>query len=323
MARKLYVHVGPRKTATSAIQYALTQHDNSVVIYPKVGLWRDYSHHGLVYKFFDEENFASGVEGTTEELFEKVGVETRGSDRNVVISSEALEFRDTGAFIRALLPYVSATPIEVEILVSCREHFARAASWYNQRVRALKVSEKRNPDKFLEAKAAEMCYAPLVRKLCQTGFPVTVMNYHPSENWLARFLMHLGFAQDQIPDNRSKLVSMSPKALIVGLAVNDAVRSKDTKRKILKAFGKMPNFRSSSKFIFGREASAIADRYFSVDRDFLLEEYGISLTPPDFASLENELRINSEDLADIAAVANGLGDPGQKIVKYARQYLAS
>ncbi|HTW31951.1 MAG TPA: hypothetical protein VMD76_09745 [Candidatus Sulfotelmatobacter sp.] len=51
MARKLFVHVGPRKTATSAIQDCLRRHDNSIVIYPKVGLEGPGCHHGLVYAF--------------------------------------------------------------------------------------------------------------------------------------------------------------------------------------------------------------------------------------------------------------------------------
>ena len=52
MPRTLYLHVGPRKTGTSALQHILRNHDNSIVVYPKVGLWGDGSHHGLVFRFF-------------------------------------------------------------------------------------------------------------------------------------------------------------------------------------------------------------------------------------------------------------------------------
>jgi hypothetical protein len=39
------------KTGTSAIQYVLQEHDNSVVIYPKGGLWAGGSQRNLIFNF--------------------------------------------------------------------------------------------------------------------------------------------------------------------------------------------------------------------------------------------------------------------------------
>ena len=323
MPKTLYVHIGPRKTATKAIQEFLGKHDNSVVVYPKVGLFDPGSHHGLVFKFFGEERRGKPLKGKNiDRLLQKIADEARESDKSVVFSSEALESRDVGAFIRAVLPYVGCDPANVEIILACREHFARTASWYNHRMRAARGGEQRSdPDKFLRENAEEICYAPLVRKFRDTGFKVAVMNYHPSGTWIERFFTHLGFSPDQIPRGNARHVGLSPKALIAKLATNKAVRSKDERQKYLHAFNEMSESHSASQFIFGREAASDADLIFSADRKFLLDEFGINIPRPDIETQENMLFINKDELEEIEAVAQKFGSEGQKIVEIARLYL--
>src|SRR5436305_2040836 len=75
-----------------------------------------------------------------------------------------------GAFIDALRPHVGGNSTAVELLVVYREHFARAASWYNHRIRA--VGETRTPDEFLNDLAPNLCYAPLLGELDRLGFKI-------------------------------------------------------------------------------------------------------------------------------------------------------
>jgi hypothetical protein len=322
MPKTLYVHIGPRKTATKAIQEFLGKHDNSVVTYPKVGLFDPGSHHGLVFKFFGEERRGKPLKGKSiERLLDKIGQETSDSDRNVVFSSEALETRDVGAFIRGVLPFTGCQPDNVEIVLATREHFARMASWYNHRMRAPRGGEQRSPpDKYLREHIQDICYEPLVRKFRQTGFKVTVMNYHPSETWIDRFFAHIGFS-GQIPQLNSRHVGLSPKALIAKLATNEAVRAKDERQKYLHAFNAMSESHATSQFIFGRDAAMETDRFFAADRKFLLDEFGISIPRPNIETQENMLFISQDELEEIEAVVQKFGLEGQDIAKIARRYL--
>jgi hypothetical protein len=161
----------------------------------------------------------------------------------------------------------------------------------------------------------------LVRRLRETGFNITAMNYHPSEGWVKRFMMHIGFAEDQIPEIPRELVSNSPKLMIVNLALKRLVATRWYRASYIKPFRAMPGSRSPSRFVFGRDAAVAADRIFSADRQFLKEEFGIEIAPPDFTAETNALYITADDLADIAAVAAGLGPKGDAIVEFARQYV--
>ena len=328
MPRTLYLHVGPRKTGTSAIQGFLARHDNSVVFYPKLGGGGAGAHHELVRAF--SRKLARGRRRTArlERLFIKLEAEARHSHRNVVISSESLDMEeaDVGAFARALKRRLSG-PMEVEIIVACREHFARAASWYNKRMRGTGDDSQRNldqrrlPDEFLLSHAQEICYAPLVNRLRATGFKVTALNYHPPENWTQRFLLHIGFASDQIPEIGFRHVGLSTKALIANVAANRALASSSRRRDYLKAFKRMDESKSPSQFIFSRDCAKKADALFSGDRKFLEEEYGIRFNPPDPETAENMFYITKAELDEIAAAAMSVGSEGKDIAAYARRYL--
>src|SRR5580704_9053599 len=89
--RKLYVHVGPRKTATSAIQQMLLDHGNSAVCYPRVGLGGPANyrgHHALVFSHFGESRRSGYSKVDPSELFGAVRDEVREDNRNILISSE-------------------------------------------------------------------------------------------------------------------------------------------------------------------------------------------------------------------------------------------
>lgn len=317
MSRTLYVHVGPMKTGTSAIQHALRNHDNSVIVYPKVGLWDDGSHHGLVFKFFGEP-LGDRIEGGIDGLLEQIGKEAKDSERDVLISSETLADRDCERFIRAVLPHVTATRMEVEIVVACREHFSRASSLFNHRLRG---GNPPDPDRFLTKHAAGMCYAPLIRKMRETSFRVVALDYHPSETWVARFFSHLGFPPERIPEGEIKRLALSPKGIIAKLAINRLRQSKEEKLRYFHRFKQMPESRAGSQFIFGRDAAAAAERHFSADRDFLSREFGIHFVAPQLGTQKNYLSINSDELSEIISIGRKLGPPGQEIIRFARQYL--
>jgi hypothetical protein len=98
----LFIHVGPPKTGTSAIQHLLRSHDDSVVIYPKTALWADGSHHNLAFNFYADFRWPEVVRIDTEAVFDQIAAQAHGTGRNIVISSERLLSTDIGRFITAL-----------------------------------------------------------------------------------------------------------------------------------------------------------------------------------------------------------------------------
>ena len=326
LSRKLFVHVGPRKTATTAIQHSLRRHDNSVVVYPKVGLKGPGNHHGLVHAYFGRGSTITSNRRdhtTAEKLLSKIALEARKSCLDVVISSETLEldWADVGLFIRALLPHVGCSQNDVEIIVACREHFSRAASWYNHRIRDRRGEQNIHPDEFLAETANAICYKPLIERLKETRFKVVPLSYHPSENWTDRFFRHIGFAENQIPRVAEKNRGLSTKALIAKLATNRAIRSDKKRKQYLDAFRGMSDFYGSSKFIFSRACARQVDVAFSEDRGYLLNECGIRLNPPDLGTIENAFFINPVDLEEIALAASRVGREAAQITRFAREYL--
>src|SRR5438046_7962287 len=85
--RKLYLHVGPPKTATSTIQHILKTHDNAVVLYPAKGIAGGCGHAGLVRAVYGDAARPRNQE-LAHRMFSDVGSQIRNSNLDVVISSE-------------------------------------------------------------------------------------------------------------------------------------------------------------------------------------------------------------------------------------------
>lgn len=321
--RKLYVHVGPMKTGTTAVQSVLREHDNSVVIYPRGFLYAG-AHHPLVFNFFgDSRAKRTGLVDFHEPL-EEIRTLTTGNDRNLLISSEALvpmawqpHRIEPGALIRALLPYAGVEESDVEILATCREHFSWAASTYNQR---LKGSETSGPDEFLRRFAGALCFAPILRSLERSGFRVTAMNYHPSESWVERFLTYVGFPPQAIPQTENLNTSLTPSGLILKLAANRSLPGGKTSRKLRRKLLSTPEFAAPSQFIFGGDAVRAAEEIFSEDRRILAGEYAIDLPQPDLDA-PNMFFVSPQDLETIENFARSLGVDERAIVGAAREFV--
>ncbi len=319
--RRLFIHAGPPKTGSSAVQHIFRTHDIPSVMYPKVGLWADGSHHNLMLNFYRDFNRPEVTQTDIHEMFEAIGADARRTSHNMLISSEGLVARDVGALIRALLPYLGGARWEPEILIVCREHFEICASSYNQRVKDAVVLERRGPDDFLAED--RFAYAPIVRKLRASGFPVTALNYHPAEDFVQRFLSHIGVSDARPIDNERRNISLSVKGLIATLAANNVAQTAADRHRCDSAIRRLRPFFAPSGFIFGREAAEAAELRFRDDRRFLSDEFGIELPSGDLAARQNGFFIDRRELEEIAAVTRDLGPEGSAIVAFASRYLRS
>lgn len=321
MDRILYIHVGPPKTGTTAVQDVLRVHDNAVVIYPQAGRWADGSHHNLVFNFFRDYGRSATVQEEIEALFGHIVAEAGQSDRNVLISSEVLFGRKRAAdFIQALLARLGPD-FRAEILFVARDHFERAASVYNQRVKDAVFRERRDPDEFLTQQAGALCYENTLRRLKATQLGLSVLNYHPAHDFVARFLMHVGFSENQIATPPMRNISLSPKSLLATLAANRIAANAEARDRIVGALRNMPGGYAPSQFVFGADAVLAAEKEFAPDRAFLREEFGIEFPANRAAHGTGILRISEEESADISVALSGLGAEGAEILEAMRAYL--
>jgi hypothetical protein len=320
--RTLFLHIGPAKTGTSAIQHVLSHHDSSVVVYPRPGRWKDGSHHNLVYNFFRDYRRPEILREDASELFSKVAEEVRRSDRNIVISSETLEGRDIRAFANGLLDSLDLSAMRVEIVLVAREHFEWSASLYNQRVKDPTHAETADPDDYLIHRTDPPPFAALTRNVAATGFDVSLINYHPAETLVCRFLSHVGFPRDVASTARRLNVSLGRMELVALLAANRVSLSAEQRRKIGLVLQKLPRRPLPPNLVFCADAAMRADTRFTEDRNFVRDKFGIALPVPRWTATAEGLYIEDRDVAQMVSVVEPFGEDGRRILAATEMFRA-
>lgn len=305
------------------MQHFLQRHNNSVVIYPKVGLWADGSHHNLILNYFGEYTRPEVVREDAAGLLARIGEEARRSDRDIVISSEILAGRKDVVGFSAALERELGEPLRVEIVAVVREHFERAASAYNQRVKDAVTGEKRDPDAFLAAHKQGLGYLNMLRRLRKMGLDVCALNYHPAEDCVQRVLARFGFGQESVSSYPLPVrnASWSRPALIATLAANRVAVSPEERNKFTAALRRMPGFYAPAGAIFSADAIFEADRVFAKDRDFLLRRFGIEVHLPDPLQDRAPFVIDGMEFTNVCKVALMFGNFGEKIIEGVKPYV--
>jgi len=325
------VHVGPPKTGTSTIQSILAQHDNSSVVYPKVGLAGPGAHHNLVWNCQGQGGRQQFVRQDLPELLKQISDVCRCSTLDIVVSSETLlPVGRTGKqlgqrvkdFIDRILPHTGCRAEDVEILIGCREHFDRAASHYSELVKLrLENAIESTPDEYLDDFARRLCYFEKLLELEKTGYRVKALNYHPRHTWIARFFSYIGFSEEKIPEHRSMHIALSPKALIAKLSANRVLDTDKEVEEFMRRLRKCGNFHAYSQFIFGRVAATRAEQLFMRDRKNLEGEYSITLRAPGGSEQVNRFFVSAAELEEIAAITRSMGAKGGHLLAEVSRFL--
>jgi hypothetical protein len=254
-------------------------------------------------------------------MLDAIAREAGASSCNVVISSEALADQSRiGDFARDLQSRLGSE-FCVRFLFVAREHCARAASLYNQEVKDFLFHERRDPGAYLTDRATQFVYAPILRRLKSTGFAVDVLSFHPSEGFVVRFLTHVGFPADRLPQSDLRNISLSKKMLIAMLALNREIESAEAAGIYGDALRKMKGRFSAFPVIFEREAIAAVAHRFAADREYLSREFNIELPPAALAAEPHALRISEHEFADIAGALKGIGPKSKRILERIRPYV--
>jgi hypothetical protein len=320
--RKLFIHVGPAKTGTTAIQEVLRSYEGEDLLYPRVGLWSDGAHHNLVSNFFGDYARPEVEKQDPTAMLTEIAQLAAGRSGNVLISSEGLAHRDVSSFASALLHHLrSAGEWELQVLYVCRDHFGRGASLYNQAVKDGVRRMAISPDEYLKRSAQIICYAPTLRRLRDSGLPVVAMNYHPSASFVPRFFAHIGISQWQELGNQSRNVSLSTKGLIALLAANRVAESADDRARYFSALCKLRNMWASSTDIFSPGAKVDANSTFAIDRSAVENEFGVSLPTPTNLEEPSQFQLAKSELEEIASLVRPLGDEGTAIIEVARAFV--
>ena len=321
MARTLYLHLGPAKTGTSAVQYILSRHDSSIAFYPRVGLWPDGSHHNLVLNFLEDYQRPDLVRNDPQAMLVQIGEAARASSRDIVISSEILAGSKKIADFVAAVQAAIGEECRVVFVVVAREHRERAASLYNQRVKDAVLGETRDPDEFLVDHPERFCYTNMLRRLQKTGYEIKVLNYHPAEDYAARCFALFGITQELLPSVPRRNVSLGRLALITTLAANRATQSREERAEFDAVSKRIAGRFGQGEIYFSGGAVAEVISIFTADRKFLRNRFGVKLPKPKPVNQQNSFSVSESEFMSLAGVIQDLGEYGSRILKEVRKFV--
>lgn len=297
MNRKLFLHVGPPKTGTTAIQAYFSNIISSEIFYPKTGRWSDGSHHLLTFAHRGRTSYGD-VQVPPWALLEKaLSTEISSTNRNVLISSEACQ----PDFINALKPIVNRLSMSLEIVMVIRNPLQRAASFYNQRVKDPVVGLSAIPDQFLLENASGFKVRPFFEKWQSYTDKIWVMPYNNKEPLVEVFCNLIGvkfttFYKEQLLNR-----SMGGKALLTLLTTNKLLTNEEERREFffyLSQENKLDIWNGNS-FPFSKNASKIFLDQNLDDTDWINNKLNISSTGN---IIPEKFKIDLNCIADILSI---------------------
>lgn len=192
MPRTLYIHVGPAKTGTSAIQALFRDLDDPHLTYPRTAQWPDGSHNMLPAAMNGVTRWGNTTVLPLPDLIRGLGAELANAPQDALISSEGLA--NPASYTRLLdeLGDAAAGFDSIVPILVLRHPIERAASGYNQRVKDPEHGERRLPDDFLRRRIPTYSLSPLLAPWQRTAPNLRLLNYHPAQQLAARFCDLIG-----------------------------------------------------------------------------------------------------------------------------------
>ncbi|NKX46227.1 hypothetical protein [Roseicyclus persicicus] len=192
MTRRLFVHVGPPKTGTTAIQSLFRDLGDPRLAYPTAGQWPDGAHNLLTFALRGETSWGAIVIPPVAELMPQVSAELDAAPADALISSEGLaNVASYRQLLDALGPTVARFDAVIPIL-TLRHPLERAASDYNQRVKDAQHGERALPDDDLARRIDALRITPMIEAWRRVSPETRLLSYHPAESLLARFCALVG-----------------------------------------------------------------------------------------------------------------------------------
>lgn len=235
-AEKLFVHVGPAKTGTTALQKYLAGHAPEGLLYPEAGQWSDRSHHTLTLALGGFEEFI-GHELSPAETIAGFKAEVRGADKPAIVSSEAIAAlsHTFDTYLEQVVAFFRDCSDDVEFIYTLRHPLARAASLYKYVVCSFTYKEGMSPQDFMEDRAKLLLFDPFLSRLDDLGVRYRTVWYEPAQDFVPRFMEEIGYPVKGY-DYQRENVSTSDDALPVMLCVNQVFDDKGVKKRVRREF---------------------------------------------------------------------------------------
>lgn len=236
--RKLFLHVGPEKTGSSAIQALFEQDDYEEVLYPKVGRWSDGAHHKLLFSSKGVTNYGETEIEEWNELLVELDNEISGNNKNLLLSTEGA----SPDFLRKLRPLIIKYRFKVTVIYVVRDPLNRAASLYNQHVKDPSVGLGLHPDEYLFGKVRNFKNKKQVRIWKKVSSSVVVIPYRCEEPLVARFANIVGITEPLNEPEKIYNPSIGGHAMVAQLIVNNICKSEGLRRSMLERLLHLPHF---------------------------------------------------------------------------------
>ncbi|MEO0892613.1 MAG: hypothetical protein AAFY35_08475 [Pseudomonadota bacterium] len=218
--RRLFLHLGPAKTGTSAVQAVFRNLDDARLTYPKTGQWPDGSHNLLSFALKGWETRGTAKIPSLDTLLPTITEELNAAKTDALISSEMLCNPETYAALRHHLADPIAGFDQVIPLLTLRHPIERAASAYNQQVKDAHFGLASLPDDFLSVKIRDFLITPFIERWQGLADNIVFLPYHPHQSFVPRFCAAIG-RPDLAPEDPGQANrSLSGKGLALLLLGN-------------------------------------------------------------------------------------------------------
>ena len=283
MSRTLYIHVGPSKTGTTAIQSIFQDLCENRLTYPKAGRWPDGSHNLLYFSINGLSGSGRNIEvPPMAELIAEISSEISKAPHDCLISSEALNRRSDYTRMLELLHPATRDFDQVRPILTLRHPLERFASNYNQAVRDPMHGETALPDDYLlkiPERHLSLCRA--IRNWLEFAPNLMLLPYHPASSLVQRFCDLIGHAYLAPRDAPQIHRSLGGVGLVLVLIANRNLRDFDSRQKFFQrilSVGGLQLWQGSS-FPFSQEMVAkIHSSSIRKDLEELKSRHGIDIT---------------------------------------------
>ena len=254
MTRTLFLHVGPAKTGTSAIQAFFKSQQFSNLHYPQTGQWPDGSHHKLIFAARGLRKYGVIDIPDWDTLKSQLFDEIAATDKDILISSEICQ----PDFMEVIRQLMARFELKLSVIMVYRNAVERASSVYNQDVKDPVIGLALKPDDFLKQNANKLRLRPVYERWCKAAgnSQVCVLSYAGTKPLIERFCALINVNQSAGDTNKVFNRSMGGHALIAMLIANKLLPTEDQRRAFFDAMRAFKEFRiwSGSSFPFSQKA---------------------------------------------------------------------